>query len=625
MESAQALGTLGFFRALEAEQLERVVSRCQERRYASGDSIVEEGGLGTGLFVLVEGRAEVAKVVQGRATHVLGKLEAGDHFGEMSLVTADPIAATVRALGEARCLHLPKSAFLELLESDSNLARRVLWVFVQRLAKNLSTTDASLVRALRMRERGETLRHVLGLLWMESLIFWSYVWAWFRASLLRLPLSVEQRSRLHRRNARRFKRTAFRLRGANVKVGQLASMQSHVLPPEYIEEFREMRDRVAPTEYPLIASLIESELGGSPLTIFEEFERVPIATASMGQVHAARLRTGEKVVVKVQHPGLERSVDVDMFLLRLMARTASRFVKSIDLMQMMQETEEPLRRELDLMQEGKATEALGRELAQLGVIVPKVYWRYTTRRVLVMEFIEGVNVDRREQLEAWKVDRRALMSVYAAAFLKQAFEGGLFHADPHPGNCFCTPEGKLALLDFGMVKTLPANVRRGLLKELLGSFFNHPGLYTDGLIEKGMFGEEDRQLLETWAATALADPTARAVIFDHRVEKKGDVQTVFGAIGDMCKSAKTFQTPRDNLMFMRAIGIVVDVCKEVVPEVPVSQLVAPVMMPLMATFMNENPKYATLLFSPSAQSALASAQAAPPAGTNSGLRAAAHE
>jgi predicted unusual protein kinase regulating ubiquinone biosynthesis (AarF/ABC1/UbiB family) len=609
MELSATLTKLGFFRALSQDELTRVTSRCEDRAYADGERILDEGVLGTGLFVLTSGHAEVAKGMRGQRNHVLSKLEAGDHFGEMSLVTADPTTASVRALGETRCLHLPKIAFVELMESEPQIARKVLTAFVERLSKNLSRADVSLVRALHRRERRETFRHVFGLVWMESMIFWSYVWAWFRGAVLRFPLSAENRSRLHRRNARRFKRTAFRLRGTNVKLGQLASMQSHVLPPEYIEEFREMRDRVAPTAYPMIASLVESELGGSPLAIFEEFEKVPIATASMGQVHMARLRTGEKVVVKVQHPGLERSVDIDMALLRFMVRTAARLWKAFDLMQMMEETEEPLRRELDLILEGKATEALGRELAPLGVIVPKIYWRYTTRRVLVMDFIDGVNVDRLEQLKEWKIDRRALMTVYVEAFLKQAFDGGLFHADPHPGNCFCTPDGKLAMLDFGMVKKLPDNVRRGLMMELMGSFFNNPRLYVSGLIEKGMIGEEDRALVEQWAKTALSHPMARSVIFDHKVEKAENMQEVFGAFGDLFKTTKSFKTPRDNLMFMRAIGIVVDVCKEVLPEVPMTELAVPVMMPLMTRFLIEHPEYAMVNAPPPAntQTAIAAA------------------
>jgi predicted unusual protein kinase regulating ubiquinone biosynthesis (AarF/ABC1/UbiB family) len=397
---------------------------------------------------------------------------------------------------------------------------------------------------------------------------------------------------VHRRNAVRFKQTAMRLKGANVKVGQIASMQQHVLPREYIEELRSLRDAVGATEYSLIAGVIQGELGLRPYELFEEFDKVPIAAASMAQVHVAKLRTGEKVVVKVQHPGLERSVAIDLALMRVLFWFIALFAKKIDFRQILSEAAEPLRRELDLHEEGKATEALGAELRPLGVIVPKVHWQYTSRRVITLEFIDGVNVDKVDTIREWKVDRRALMETYVRSFWHQAFGGGLFHADPHPGNVFCTRDGKLALLDFGMVKRLPDNVRNGLQKELFGGIFNHPKLYADGLIEKGAMKEPDRARVEKWAEKIFADPKMRGMIFDHEIEEGAEMSQVFGAIKGMVDGLETFETPQDNLMFMRALGIVIDVCKEVVPEMPVSQVAMPILVPVLTDFVSKNPEYA---------------------------------
>jgi ubiquinone biosynthesis protein len=436
------------------------------------------------------------------------------------------------------------------------------------------------------------LTHLGALVWMQSRIALSYAWVFFRTKVLRWRPTAEAMSRLHRRNARRFKETAARLKGANVKVGQIASMQQHVLPPEYIEELRSLRDAVAPTEYARIASVIKAELGRGPFELFEEFDTVPIAAASMAQVHVAKLRTGEKVVVKVQHPGLERSVAIDLALMRVLFRVIALFVKRIDFRQVLSEAEDPLRRELDLHLEGKATEELGVELRSLGVIVPKVYWEYTSRRVITLEFIDGVNVDKTDQIRAWNVDRRALMETYVKSFWVQAFGGGLFHADPHPGNVFCTPDGRLALLDFGMVKRLPENVRSGLQKELFGGIFNHPRLYADGLIEKGAMREPDRAKVEAWATKMFSDPKMRGMIFDHRIEDGAEMTDLFGSVLGMVDGLETFETPQDNLMFMRALGIVIDVCKEVVPETPVSELAMPLLLPLLAELVARSPEYA---------------------------------
>ncbi|MEO7092471.1 MAG: AarF/UbiB family protein, partial [Polyangiales bacterium] len=386
---------------------------------------------------------------------------------------------------------------------------------------------------------------------------------------------------------------AFQLKGANVKIGQLASMQAHLLPKEYVEEFRAMRDSVTATDYPMIASLIQHELGVGPLDLFADFDKVPIAAASMGQVHVARLHSGEKVVVKVQHPGLERSVDIDLALMRLLCRVLRLFVSpKLDLLQIMKEAEEPLRLELDLQHEGHATETLARELEPLGVVVPKVYWRYTSRRVLTMGFIDGVRIDDLATLKEWKVDREKLLGVYLQAFLHQALEGGFFHADPHPGNAFCTPDGRLALLDFGMVKRLPVNVRQGLLKEMLGGFFSNATLYTDGLIEKGAIDEADRATVEAFAIKAFNDPKTRALVFDHEVSSQGEVRGLLTSTAEMFGNLPTFRTPPDNVMFMRALGIVIDVAKEVLPEVPPSQIAMPVVMPIFMKFLAEHPEYA---------------------------------
>ena len=198
-------------------------------------------------------------------------------------------------------------------------------------------------------------------------------------------------------------------------------------------------------------------------------------------------------------------------------------------------------------------------------------------------------------MDAWKVDREQLMRLYLQSFVQQALRGGYFHADPHPGNVFCTRDGNLALLDFGMVQRLPDDVRIGLMKEILGGFFARPRLWADGMIQKGAVGESDRQKLEDFAATAFLDPKARAMIFDHQVESRGDVGDVVSKFAAFFRSLDTLQTPRDNVMFGRALGIIIDVIKEVVPEKTPSDVAGPVMMPVLLEFVQQHPEYMDLL------------------------------
>lgn len=441
--------------------------------------------------------------------------------------------------------------------------------------------------------------HAALLGWTQLMVGLSYLWLWVRSRVVRLPPSREALSALHRRNARRFAATASRLKGANVKVGQIASMQAHLLPAETVAELRALRDAVTPTPAPEIRRAIEAELGAPISELFATFDDAPMAAASMGQVHGATLADGKRIVVKVLHPGLERTVEIDLWLMRVLFRVSSWFLPSkIDLMQVMREAEEPLRRELDLSHEGRATESLAKELAPLGVIVPGVHWERPSQRVLALDHVDGVRITERAQLDEWRVDRVELMRVYLSAFIQQALRGGYFHADPHPGNVLCTPDGRLALLDFGMVQRLPDHVRIGLFKEIFGGFFARPKLWADGLIQKGAFGEADRKKLEEFGERAFRDPKARAMIFDHQVESQGEMRAVVGEFASFFQSLETLETPRDNVMFLRALGIVIDVMKEVVPETSPSEIAAPVMTPVLLEFIAKYPELAELLDGP---------------------------
>lgn len=590
-ERLECVRRLSFVAGLDGAELELLLGAHETRRFEPGQVIVEEGTRGEGLFLIDSGQAVVQKAVAGTRHEGIAELGDGDHFGEMSLLTDAPTSATVRARGAVVCKFLPRQRFLDLLAAHPVLGRKVLWSFAQTLAHRLVESDRRYARLLDRENRLAKVRHLVALMRVQTLIFWSYVWVWLRRRL-RVPHAPEALARIHRRNARRFRETACRLKGANVKLGQLASLQTHILPREVIEELRSMRDQVPPTEFPLIAGLVQSELGAGPLEVFAEFDRVPLAAASMGQVHAARLHTGERVVVKVLHPGLERSVEVDLWLIRTMFRVLGRFVKKLDLMQLYRESEEPLRKELDLLAEAHATEEMGRQLAPMGVRVPRVHWRYSTRRLLTLEFIEGTKLDDLAKISEWKVDRTRLMQQYLRAFLEQALEGGFFHCDPHPANAFVTPSGELVLLDFGMVKRLPDVIRAGLYKEVLGSFFNNPTLYADGIIMRGVIEERDRGHLERFAREVFSDPDMRSAIFDHDVKRDGDMKQLSGKMGALLEQLETFKTPQDQLMFLRALGIVIDVCREVVPEMPVSQLVAPIAMPLLQRFLAKHPQYA---------------------------------
>lgn len=423
-------------------------------------------------------------------------------------------------------------------------------------------------------------------------MFASYGWMFVRLRVFRRPYSPEQRSRIHRGHARRYRELASSLKGATVKMAQLASMQQALLPPEYLEEFKLLRDKVAPSAFPLIAGSIQAELGANPHDIFAEFERAPLAAASMGQVHRARLRSGEDVVVKVLHPGVERSVVIDLWMARMVLRVLNVFTGPIDLMQVYRESEEPLREELDLLHEARATEEQGRTLEPYGVRAPKVYAQYSSRRILTLEYMAGVPLNAIAQMDEWKVDRVQLARTYLRAFFQQSLTLGFFHADPHASNGLCTPDGKLVMLD-GMVKRLPDNIRRGITMEWMGAFFRNPRMYTDGVILKGAIGEVDRATVEDAAARMFNDDRMRNLIFGRELSDGNAFGDFMGEADGLMGKLESFKTPQDELMFLRGLGIAFDTAREMVPEMRLMELAEPICAEVFQRVLAEHPEYAT--------------------------------
>ena len=583
---------VGVLADLSADEVDLLTRACVERTYAAGDIIIADGACADGLFIVTAGIASVLKYSGSNVEIELARLHAGEHFGEMSLVTDRPASASVRAHTAVTCLFTSRDRFDVLLRQHPEMTRKVLMAFVKTLSSRLTRIDRDYASIMRRARRREAVRHVVHLSALYARMFASYGWMFVRHRVLRRPYSPEQRSRIHRGHARRYRELASTLKGATVKMAQLASMQQALLPPEYLEEFKLLRDKVAPSAYPLIAGSIQAELGANPHEIFAEFERAPLAAASMGQVHRARLRSGEDVVVKVLHPGVEQSVVIDLWMARMVLRVLNVFTGPIDLMQVYRESEEPLREELDLLHEARATEELGRTLEPFGARAPKVYSQYSSRRILTLEYIAGVPLNAVAQMNEWQVDRVQLARTYLRAFFQQALTLGFFHADPHASNGLCTADGKLVMLDFGMVKRLPDNIRRGLTMEWMGAFFRNPRMYTDGVILKGAIGEVDRATVEDAAARMFNDDRMRNLIFGRELSDGtafGDFMSEADGLMGMLES---FQTPQDELMFIRGLGIAFDTAREIVPEMRLMDLAEPIYAEVFQRVLAEHPEYA---------------------------------
>ncbi len=268
-----------------------------------------------------------------------------------------------------------------------------------------------------------------------------------------------------------------------IKMGQALSTRPDLIPWEYLEELGKLQDGVPPFSPEEAIALIESELGNSIYTIYRDFEPVPLAAASLGQVHKARLHTGEEVVVKVQRPGLEKLFNLDFQVLHRLVNFANRFLpwtRKYRLAEIYQEFFQLLYQEIDYIQEGKNADRF-RENFQTDsrIAVPKVYWPYTTKKVLTLEYLPGIKIDDRQSLEARNIDKSQIIQLGIGCYLKQLLQDGFFQSDPHPGNMAVSENGKIIFYDFGTMAEVKSLARDQMVK----TFFAVLRKDTDEVVE----------------------------------------------------------------------------------------------------------------------------------------------
>lgn len=258
------------------------------------------------------------------------------------------------------------------------------------------------------------------------------------------------------------------LGGAFIKLGQVLSTRPDFIPPEYVAEFSKLQDAAPPVPFEEICNVICDELGQPPEDLFDEFDPQPLASASIGQVHAGKLRSGQSVIIKVQRPDVAERIEEDLEILSGMANWAESHTASgrdYNLPALVDEFAFTLRNELDYQREGQNADRFRRNFANdPGVYIPRVYWEFTADRVLTMERVGGIKVSDMSALDAAGIDRHVVAENSVRIMLREVFEFGFFHADPHPGNFFVQPDGSIAMVDFGMVGRLDTNLQEALLR-----------------------------------------------------------------------------------------------------------------------------------------------------------------
>ncbi len=251
-----------------------------------------------------------------------------------------------------------------------------------------------------------------------------------------------------------------------IKLGQVASTRADILPPDWLEEFKKLQDDVPSFEYEEARKVVERSLGASILEKFKTFEKIPVASASIAQVHFATLYDDTEVAVKVRRPDIEKTIDSDMAVMFTIAKLLHKHVPSIRRyrpLEVVDEFSRVIHNELNLTIEGSNAAIFGRLFKDdPDVKIPEVYWDYSSSEVLTLERIYGTPLDEAETIKAKGLDIRRISKNGVNAFFKQVFQFGVFHADLHPGNIFTTDEGVIVYLDFGIVGRLDKKLRRYL-------------------------------------------------------------------------------------------------------------------------------------------------------------------
>lgn len=280
------------------------------------------------------------------------------------------------------------------------------------------------------------------------------------------------------------------LGAAWIKLGQILSTRADLLPLEYQVELAKLQDAAPPVPVEAVRQVLEAELGRPPEEVFARFDPTPLAAASIGQAHAATLPGGTEVVVKVRRPGVVEQVEQDLELLLNLAATASRrweLAEEYDLVGLAEEFAQTLRAELDYLREGRNAERFAHNVAgDPTVHIPRVFWEATTSRVLTLERIRGIKINDLAALDAAGVDRSALAEQAAHILLEMVFEDGFFHADPHAGNFFVEPGGRIGLIDFGMVGTVDEPTQERLVELLLAVTSQDPDRLVDAFLDLGV-------------------------------------------------------------------------------------------------------------------------------------------
>lgn len=390
----------------------------------------------------------------------------------------------------------------------------------------------------------------------------------------------------HRRNARRIQETILELKGLFIKVGQTLSIMTNFLPEPLTQGLEALQDAVPPHPYAAIKERFRQEFSKTPEELFAEFEEEPIASASLGQVHVAVLKDGTQVAVKVQYPEIDQIVAVDLKALKRIFNLLHLFFPTYGLKEVYQEIAEMVLQELDYQYEGKNLELIRKNFAgDKRFLFPEVFWDYSSKKVLTLEFMEGIKVTDLGGLKQRQVNPRALATSIIESYCKQIFIDGVYHADPHPGNLMVRAAEagsfQVILVDFGAIARISERMREGITVFAEGLIKRDTRMLANALRQMGFVAKEN----EEEAFNKLVEYFYTKLV-SLRIEnfQKLDLMQ-FQNIEDLLELKKlnisfrdlmgSFHVPRDWVLLERTLLLALGVTSQLDPHLNPIEIILP--------------------------------------------------
>jgi ubiquinone biosynthesis protein len=416
-------------------------------------------------------------------------------------------------------------------------------------------------------------------------IILSYKWASWRIKFIPRKKVPAYMNKIHKRNASKIYNSFVNLKGLYIKLGQLISILATSLPQSFRDELIQLQDKMPPTDYEIMKKRLKSEWKKEPKDILKTIDPIPIAAASIGQVHRGVLKTGEEVVIKIQYPGLEKIMDSDLKALKGMIRIISFFFPDAELRRIYNEVRTILLEEIDFKIEADNMEKFSINFKNNpGISAPKLYRNLSTSTVLVSEFIDGVKINDIEGLKKIGTTGEEISTLLIESFAIQLFDHGFYHADPHPGNLLVKPGPNIVFIDFGAACDISENTKEGMVEFVQAGVRKDTQGLVKAMRKMGFIAIEADPKIYARVVSYFHDKFHQEIGLENLqlgkikftikdgIDNINNLKKMNITLKDM---AKTFHIPREWVLLERTFLILMGIVTEISPELDIYETFIP--------------------------------------------------